>query len=72
MLPQLTPATALGSTFVDSYAEYAGATREQFLAGFGALLTAEQVGTSIVELVTNGENDAPSYLLTARGLSPVE
>jgi NAD(P)-dependent dehydrogenase (short-subunit alcohol dehydrogenase family) len=72
VLPQLTPATKLGSTFVDSYAEYAGKTRETFLAGFGALLTAEQVGTSVAELATNDANDAPSYLLTARGVSPIQ
>jgi NAD(P)-dependent dehydrogenase (short-subunit alcohol dehydrogenase family) len=72
VLPQLTPATELGSTFVDSYAEYAGTTREEYLAGFGAPLTAEQVGTSIVELAADGDNDAPSYLLTARGYSPIE
>ncbi len=71
VLPKLTPATGLGSTFVDAYAEHAGTTRESFLAGFGPVLTADQVGESVVELAVGEPHDAPSFLLTAAGLAPI-
>jgi hypothetical protein len=72
VLPQLTPATQLGSTYVKVYAEYAGLSTEAYLAQMGEVLSSEQVAESVVDLVTNGSYGAPAYLLTAGGLSPLE
>lgn len=71
VLPQLTPATELGSVYVDAYAGYAGVTRDAYLDQIGSTLTVEQVAKSIVELVLDGGYTAPAYLLTAGGISPV-
>jgi NAD(P)-dependent dehydrogenase (short-subunit alcohol dehydrogenase family) len=72
VLPQLTPATELGSLYVDAYAGYAGVSRDTYLGQFGAMLTAEQVATSIVELAIDDGYTAPAYLLTAAGTSPLD
>ena len=71
VLPRLTPTTGLGSTFVDSYAEYAGTTREAYLEGFGTPLTPERVGAAVVELATGAADPAPAQLLTADGLTAI-
>jgi NADP-dependent 3-hydroxy acid dehydrogenase YdfG len=72
VLPQLTPATELGSVYVDVYAQYAGLSKEDYLAQFGSTLSADQVAKSIVELATDDRYTAPAYLLTAAGASPLE
>jgi NAD(P)-dependent dehydrogenase (short-subunit alcohol dehydrogenase family) len=72
VLPQLTPATDLGSVYVDAYAAYAGLSRETYLGQFGSTLTVEQVAESIVELATDDGYTAPAYLLTASGVSPLD
>ncbi len=66
VLPQLTPATALGAVYVAAYAagQGAGAT-----VG-GPELTPEQAGQAIVDLTGPGY-DQDAYLLTAAGLRPV-
>ena len=71
VLPRLTPATGLGSTFVDTYAEYAGLERATYLAGFGETLRPSQVGAAVVALAADPDGSVPSYLLTAQGLAPV-
>ena len=71
LLPQLTPATGLGTTFVDAYADYAGVDRGTFLERFGTTLTAEDVAAGVVAVVAGSDAEqAPAYLLTANGLSP--
>lgn len=67
VLPQLTPATALGATYAAAYAARAGG---QATAASQALTTT-QAGTAIVSLATDAALDQPAYLLTAAGLRPV-
>ena len=69
LLPKLTPATGLGSTFIDAYADYAGMSRDAYLNQFGATLTSEQVACSVVGFATSDVDPAPAYLLNADGLS---
>ena len=64
VLPQLTPATVLGATYVAAYAARAGG------AAPAQALTTEQAGTAIVSLATDTALDQPAYLLTAAGLRP--
>ncbi|HXA31660.1 MAG TPA: SDR family oxidoreductase [Acidimicrobiales bacterium] len=72
ILPQITPATQLGAPFVEAYAKYAGLSREAYLAQFGETLTPEQVAESVLDLIADDGYGAPSYVLTASGLSPIE
>lgn len=64
VMPQLTPATDLGRIYTEAYAGTA--------APAGPILRADQVGTSIVDLATDGAYAAPAYLLTAAGLQALE
>ncbi len=66
VLPQITPATALGATFVAAYAARAGGAAP----APAQALTTEQAGTAIVSLATDTALDQPAYLLTAAGLRP--
>jgi NAD(P)-dependent dehydrogenase (short-subunit alcohol dehydrogenase family) len=70
LLPQLTPATALGAVFAAAYAarEGAGAAAR---GGPGGVLTPEQVGKAITDLVIGDAYDQNAYLLTAAGLRPL-
>jgi NADP-dependent 3-hydroxy acid dehydrogenase YdfG len=70
VLPQLTPATALGGVYVAAYAARQGMDTAAFLEASGPALTAEQAGKAIVDLTGPGY-DQDAYLLTATGLSPV-
>jgi NADP-dependent 3-hydroxy acid dehydrogenase YdfG len=69
ILPQLTPATALGSVGVEAYVNCAGKSRDEFLAGFGATLTIDQVANSVLDVFTNDQCAAPAYVLNSGGLS---
>jgi NAD(P)-dependent dehydrogenase (short-subunit alcohol dehydrogenase family) len=71
VLPQLTPATDLGSAAVAAYAARQGEDIATFLEKSGQALTPEQVGQSLVELATDQAHDRDAYLLTAAGLSPL-
>jgi NAD(P)-dependent dehydrogenase (short-subunit alcohol dehydrogenase family) len=70
LLPQLTPATALGAVFAAAYAarEGAGAAAR---GGPGGVLTPEQVGQAVIGLVTGAGPDQDAYLVTAAGLRPL-
>jgi NADP-dependent 3-hydroxy acid dehydrogenase YdfG len=71
VLPQLTPATALGSTAVAAYAARQGLDLVDFLEALGPVLTTAQVGSAIAELITEADrHDHGAYLLTATGLAP--
>ena len=70
VLPQLTPATALGGVYVAAYAARQGMDTAAFLEASGPALTAEQAGKAIVDLTGPG-HDQDAYVLTAAGLSPV-
>jgi NAD(P)-dependent dehydrogenase (short-subunit alcohol dehydrogenase family) len=71
VLPQLTPATGLGSAAVAAYAAREGMDVEAFLATRGPALTAERVGAEITALAADDGYDKPAYLLAAGGLSPL-
>jgi NAD(P)-dependent dehydrogenase (short-subunit alcohol dehydrogenase family) len=68
VLPQLTPATALGAVFAAAYAARQGAGAAS--GASGPALTPEQVGQAIVDL-TGPAWDQDAYLITAAGLRPL-
>jgi NAD(P)-dependent dehydrogenase (short-subunit alcohol dehydrogenase family) len=68
VLPQLTPATALGAVFAAAYAARQGADASP--SAGGPALTPEQVGQAIVDLTGPGW-DQDAYLITAAGLRPL-
>lgn len=70
VLPQLTPATALGSAAVAAYAARAGLAVDDYLRAAGPALTTGQVGTAVTSLATGPGYDKDAYLLTAAGLTP--
>jgi NAD(P)-dependent dehydrogenase (short-subunit alcohol dehydrogenase family) len=67
LLPQLTPATDLGAAAVESYAAAAGVDPDTFVARRGAVLTPEQAGKSILDLLAAPQHRA--YVLGADGLT---
>ncbi|HEX3333732.1 MAG TPA: SDR family oxidoreductase [Acidimicrobiales bacterium] len=71
LLPQLTPATDLGRTYTEIYAEAEGLTVTEYVERGGGALGADQVGEGIAALVTDDAYDAPAYLITHGGLAPV-
>jgi NAD(P)-dependent dehydrogenase (short-subunit alcohol dehydrogenase family) len=72
LLPKLTPATGLGATFVDSYADYDHIDRDSFRTRLGQTLSAEQVADAVVHVADHRTTSAPAYLLTADGLTALE
>jgi NADP-dependent 3-hydroxy acid dehydrogenase YdfG len=72
LLPKLTPATGLGATFVDAYADYDHVDRDSFRERMGEPLTAEQVADAVIHVAGHGDKPAPAYLLTADGLTALE
>jgi NAD(P)-dependent dehydrogenase (short-subunit alcohol dehydrogenase family) len=71
VLPQLTPATELGAAAVAAYAARQGADLPAFLQGMGPALTPEQVGKTVVDIVTDPGLAQAAYQLSAAGLSPL-
>ncbi len=72
VLPRLTPATDLGSMAVAAYARREGVGVDEYLARFGPVLSAKDVGAATVDLVASPEYPAGAYLLTTAGLSPLQ
>lgn len=70
VLPQLTPATSLGSAGVAAYAARQGVDVAKYLETTGPILTIDQVGTAITSLITDPGHDRDAYLLTPSGLTP--
>ena len=70
VLPQLTPATALGAAGVAAYAARQGMETAAYLQAAGPTLTTEQVGEAITDLATRPAHDQTAYVLTAAGLAP--
>jgi NAD(P)-dependent dehydrogenase (short-subunit alcohol dehydrogenase family) len=70
LLPQLTPATALGAVFAAAYPAREG-TGAAARGGPGGVLTPEQVGQAVTGLVTGSGPDQDAYLVTAAGLRPL-
>ena len=71
VLPSLTPSTDLGAQAVAAYAERQGVDVEEFVRSLPAVLTAEQVGKSVLELATVGPREHRAYTLSSAGLSPL-
>jgi NAD(P)-dependent dehydrogenase (short-subunit alcohol dehydrogenase family) len=67
LLPQLTPATDLGSVGVAAYAERQGVDAAAFARRLEPVLTPQGVGDAVVELAGSGR-DGLEYLLTGAGL----
>jgi NAD(P)-dependent dehydrogenase (short-subunit alcohol dehydrogenase family) len=73
VLPQLTPATALGKIYTERYAAMAGMSEAQFLESrFGGTLGVEQVGESIADLAVDDSYTDPAYLVGTTGLKSVQ
>jgi hypothetical protein len=72
LLPQLTPATALGSVYVAAYAARQGGGAASRQGGDqGPALTPELAGQAITGLVTGPGPNQDAYVLTAAGLRPL-
>ena len=71
LLPKLTPATQLGSTFVDAYADYSDVDPGTYRSQLGPSLTADQVADAVVDLATNSQRTAAAYALTSDGLTEI-
>lgn len=69
VLPQLTPATALGSVAAAAYAGRQGIDLTSYLRAAEPALTIEQAGGAIVSLIADAGHDQGAYLLTAAGLA---
>ena len=67
VLPQLTPATALGAGGVKAYAAAAGLTIDGFTSQLGPTLTTEQVARTVVSIVTGDGDDILAYMLAPDG-----
>lgn len=70
LLPQLTPATGVGSVGVTAYAARQGTDREMFVAGLQPIVTAAAVAQAVIE-VAGIPGSAGEYLLSGAGLRPV-
>ncbi len=70
LLPDLTPATDLGSVGVAGYAARQGVDRDTFIASRGPVLTPDQVAKAVLELAGDPDS-APEYQITGTGLRPI-
>lgn len=70
LLPQLTPATGVGSAGVAGYAARQGVDRDTFVQGMQPVLTPEQVAKAVLE-VAGDPGSAAEYRVGADGLRPV-
>jgi NAD(P)-dependent dehydrogenase (short-subunit alcohol dehydrogenase family) len=67
VLPQLTPLTDLGSTWVAAYAEWYGMDVNTYLGGGDPAPQPEEVGKMVVELATHPDHAHDAYVLSAAG-----
>jgi NAD(P)-dependent dehydrogenase (short-subunit alcohol dehydrogenase family) len=65
LLPQLTPATGMGTVGVDGYAARNGVDRDTFVRNMESVLTPEQVAKAVLEVVAG---DAAEYQVSGSGL----
>lgn len=72
VLPQLTPATALGAVGAAAYAAREGMDIGAFVERAGPAMTTEHVGKAIADLAASPGRDGGAYLLTAAGLAPLQ
>ncbi len=73
VLPRITPATAVGRDGVRAYAQRAGITEEEYLAGFGTPpLTTDMVGDAVVGILRSDPgSSAQEYLLAGPTPTPL-
>ena len=71
LLPQLTPATALGAVFAAAYAAPPGSVAAASPGAPGPVLTPDQVGKVVTELITGDDDGQAAYMVTPAGLSPL-
>jgi NAD(P)-dependent dehydrogenase (short-subunit alcohol dehydrogenase family) len=73
VLPSMTPHGDVGARGVRAYAARTSRTEESFLEQMGDLLTPEVAGSALIELLVADQSTiAPSYALTADGLSELQ
>jgi NAD(P)-dependent dehydrogenase (short-subunit alcohol dehydrogenase family) len=72
VLPPLTPATDLGRAGAEAYATLAGVSVGQFVERLNARLSVDQVAQGIVDVASHDAYTAPAYLMTSRGLEPID
>jgi len=70
LLPQLTPATGLGSVGVAGYAARQGVDRDTFVDGLQPILAPDQVAKAVLELAGDPAG-APEYQVSGAGLRPL-
>jgi NAD(P)-dependent dehydrogenase (short-subunit alcohol dehydrogenase family) len=70
LLPQLTPATGLGTVGVAGYAARQGVDRDTFVAGLAPILTTDQVAKAVLTLAADPDS-APEYQISGAGLRPL-
>ncbi|MFI6515880.1 SDR family oxidoreductase [Spirillospora sp. NPDC050679] len=70
LLPQLTPATALGSAAVAAYAARQGLGADALAASMRPVLTPGQVAEAVLRLAAD-PGGGPEHVIGAAGLSPV-
>ena len=70
LLPQLTPATGLGSVGVAAYAARRGVDRDTFVDGLQPILTPDLVAKAVVE-VAGDPDSAAEYQVSGAGLRPL-
>jgi NAD(P)-dependent dehydrogenase (short-subunit alcohol dehydrogenase family) len=72
VLPRMTPYGDVGRSGIRAYAARDGQSEQAYLKKLGAPLTPETAGSALVDLVlADPAATAPSYLLTAAGLTPL-
>ncbi|MFJ3302633.1 SDR family oxidoreductase [Streptomyces sp. NPDC086549] len=74
LLPQLTPATGLGSVGVAGYAARQGVEPEAFVEGLQPVLSPEQVAKAVLEVAGDSGSapEYPEYRVSGAGLRPVK
>jgi NAD(P)-dependent dehydrogenase (short-subunit alcohol dehydrogenase family) len=70
LLPQLTPATGLGSVGVAGYAARQGIDQDTFVEGLRPVLTPDQVAKAVME-VAGDPDSAPEYQVSGAALRPI-
>ena len=71
LLPQLTPATGLGSTGVDGYAARQGIDRDTFVERLQPILTPDAVAKAVLTLAADPDS-APEYQVNGAGMKPIQ
>jgi NAD(P)-dependent dehydrogenase (short-subunit alcohol dehydrogenase family) len=70
LLPQLTPATGLGTVGIAGYAARRGVDPDIFVEGLQPILTPDQVAKAVMELAADPDS-APEYQVSGTGLRPI-